>query len=223
METIKQADGSGIQVINRMGALLDALASSEAPVTLKDLSGSTGLHASTAHRILQTLAGIGYVERTDGGQYRLGVKLLQLGNRVRLHVDLRRDALPVMEALRDRVGETVNLTVRESDEVVYVERVSGTRNMRVELVIGGRAPLHVTAVGKLFLAESGPGAVAEYAVRTGLRPYTRHSLASADSLQSAVGEAIRLGYARDNQETEDGVACIGVPVRDAAGRMVAGL
>ena len=161
----KQREATGIQVIQRMAALLDALAGHDTAVCLKDLSSVTGLHASTAHRILNTLIDVGYVERTHTGHYRLGVRLLQLGNRVQRRVDLRRDALPVMEALRDRVGETVNLTVREGDEVVYSERVSGTRNMRVESVIGGRAPLHVTAVGKLFLAQDGRDGCREYARR----------------------------------------------------------
>lgn len=219
----KRADNGGVQVIRRMAALLDELAGREGPVHLKTLAHAAGLHASTAHRILNTLIDIGYVERTRAGQYQLGVRLLQLGNRVQMHVDLRRDALPVMEALRDLVGETVNLSVREADEVVYIERVSGRRNMRVELVIGGRAPLHVTAVGKLFLAEEGEGAAASFAERTGLPPYTQASIRDLDRLTDLVRRAREQGYATDRQETESGVACLAVPVRDAGGRMVAGL
>jgi len=212
-----------IQVIERMANILDAMAAYDRPVTLKYLAERTGLHASTAHRILNTLLQVGYAERTGTGHYRLGVKLLQLGNRVQQHVDLRREALPVMEALRNLVGETVNLTVQENDEVVYIERVASTRNMRVELVIGGRAPLHVTAVGKLFLAEAGPEACRAYAARTGLPAFTRHSIRDPAKLCSLVARGAADGYARDREETEEGVACIGVPVRDASGRMVAGL
>jgi DNA-binding IclR family transcriptional regulator len=220
----KRADnGGGVQVIRRMAALLDELAGREGPVHLKTLADAAGLHASTAHRILNTLIDIGYVERTRAGQYQLGVRLLQLGNRVQMHVDLRRDALPVMESLRDLVGETVNLSVREGDEVVYIERVSGRRNMRVELVIGGRAPLHVTAVGKLFLAEDGDGAVAAFAERTGLPAYTPASIRDPQQLAELVDLAREQGYSTDRQETESGVACLAVPVRDAGGRMVAGL
>lgn len=219
----RESEGSSIQVIQRMASLLDRLAAADGPVSLKRLSAETGLHASTAHRILNTLLDIGYVERTRAGHYRLGVRLLQLGNRVQMHVDLRREALPVMESLRDLVGETVNLTVREGDEVVYIERVSGTRNMRVELVIGGRAPLHVTAVGKMFLAEEGPAGVEAYAARNGLRPLTGNSIGSAEALRAQVEAAARNGYARDDEETEDGVACLGVGVREGTGRVVAGL
>lgn len=216
-------DGTSIQVIHRMAALLDTLAGYEKPVSLKRLAGSTGLHASTAHRILATLADIDFVERMGGGQYRLGVKLLQLGSRVQNQIDLRRDSLPVMEALRDRLGETVNLTVREGDDVVYIERVSGVRTMRVELVIGGRAPLHVTGVGKLFLAHEQPESWRAYVTRSGLRPYTRNSITNPQSLYRELGEVLALGYARDREETEEGVSCIAVPVKDSSGRIVAGL
>lgn len=206
-----------------MAALLNTLAGYEKPVSLKKLAESTGLHASTAHRILATLAAIDFVERMGGGQYRLGVKLLQLGSRVQNQIDLRRDSLPVMEVLRDRLGETVNLTVREGDEVVYIERVSGVRTMRVELVIGGRAPLHVTGVGKLFLAHEQPDGWRAYVDRSGLKPYTRNSITNPQLLYRELGEVLALGYARDREETEEGVSCIAVPVKDSNGRIVAGL
>lgn len=223
MTVSRETGAGGVQVIRRMADLLDALAAEDGAASLKALALETGLHASTAHRILATLQEIGYVERGGNGEYQLGVRLLQLGNRVRMHMDLRREAIPVMESLRDRVGETVNLTVREGDDVVYIERVSGTRNMRVELVIGGRAPLHVTAVGKLFLAEEGAAAVPGFVRRTGLPAYTAASIRDAAQLSVQVEDARLAGYARDRQETETGVACIGAAVRDGQGRMIAGL
>lgn len=215
--------GSSIQVVDRVAALLEALAAQADPATLKWLAAETGLHPSTAFRILNALAAHQLVERSDAGRYRLGVKLLRLGNQVRGNVDLLREAKPVMEWLRSEVGETVNLTVREGDEVVYVERALPARMMRVEQVIGSRAPLHVTAVGKLFLAESGEQACRDYARRTGLPRYTPNTLTQAAKLWAESREAKQLGYAFDNEEAELGVACIGVAVRDSNGHMVAGL
>lgn len=214
---------SSIQVVDRVAALLDALASQTDPATLKWLSAETGLHPSTAFRILNALAEHQLVERTDAGRYRLGVKLLRLGNQVRGNVDLLREAKPIMEWLRSEVGETVNLTVREGDEVVYVERVLPARMMRVEQVIGSRAPLHVTAVGKLFLAESGEKSCREYARRTGLPRYTPNTLTQVSKLWAESLQAKKHGFALDNEEAELGVACIGVAVRDGSGHMVAGL
>ena len=128
-----------------------------------------------------------------------------------------------MEWLRSEIGETVNLTLREGDELVYVERVSSHKTIRVEQVIGGRAPLHVTAAGKLFLGFAGKAAFEQYQHKTGLPPYTPHTLTDPTALWADIQRSVEQGYALDNQEAELGVGCIAVPVRDAQGRMVAGL
>lgn len=214
---------SSIQVIDRVTALLEAITTHSEPASLKFLSAETRLHPSTAFRILNALASHGLVERTPAGRYALGVKLLHFGSHVHGKVDLLREAKPIMQWLCAEVGETVNLTVREDDEVVYVERVIPNRMMRVEQVIGSRAPLHVTAVGKLFLAEIGEKACREYARRTGLPRYTANTLTQITKLWFQIANVHKQGFALDNEEAEEGVSCIGVPVRDAHGVMVAGI
>ncbi len=214
---------SSIQVIDRMSNLLDAIATGEEPVSLKILSAETGLHPSTAFRILASLSEHGFVERSVSGQYQLGVKLLQLGSRVQGRLDMRREAKPILDWLRTETGETVHLVVREGDDVVYVERAATNRMMRVEQNIGGHAPLHCTAVGKLFLAESGAEACLEYAERTGLVAYTANTITEPANLWRAVKNSLQQGYALDNEEAEIGVGCIGVPIRDSSGHMVAGI
>ena len=148
---------SAIQVIDLMAALLEAIARYQHPVSLKILSAETGLHASTAFRILASMVENGFIERQGAGQYQLGAKLLHLGSRVRSGIDVLAQAKPVMEALRDRLDESVNLTVREGDEVVYVEKATPKRMMHVQQLIGSRAPLHVTAVGKMMLGKMPSG------------------------------------------------------------------
>jgi DNA-binding IclR family transcriptional regulator len=215
-------ESGSIQVIDRLTALLVAIARHRDPVSLKVLAADTGLHPSTAFRILASAIENDLVAR-EGSQYRLGIRLLQLGSRVASHQDLRREARPLMEALRDRTGETVNLTVREGDEVVYLDRALPERMMRVEQRIGSRAPLHVTAVGKLMLGEAGEAACREYARRTGLPGYTRYSLTDEEQLVQHVSGCLRAGYAYDDEEAEAGVGCIGVLVHDSDGAIVAGL
>jgi DNA-binding IclR family transcriptional regulator len=214
---------TAIQVLDRAVSLLDALSHYGEPVSLKFLTADTGLHASTAFRILGALVAHGFVERTDAGNYLLGTRLLQLGHRVRAGTDVRREAHAVMEWLRDQVDESVNLTLREGDEVVYVERVTPARSIRVEQVIGSRAPLHVTAVGKLMLGEMDDDALQGYVSRTGLERYTRNTLADLDNLRAEARRDVEQGYALDNEEAELGVGCIGVVVRNGDGRIVAGL
>jgi len=214
---------SSIQVIDRSASLLDAISQYEGPVSLKILSADTGLHPSTAFRILGALMEAGFVEKDSAGHYMLGRKLVRLAGKVRRSFDLREQALDVMEALRDAIGETVNLTVREGDEVVYIERVTSNRMMRVEQVIGSRAPLHVTAVGKLMLAELGDHFIRAYAGRTGLKAYTSHTITTEQDLLNVVHQVQAKGFAYDNEEAEEGVGCIGVLIYDGSKNVVAGL
>jgi DNA-binding IclR family transcriptional regulator len=223
MKPTTEKSSKSIQVIDRMASLLDAIGRYSDPFSLKVLAAETGLHPSTAFRILASLQEHNFVERDEGGAYRLGGKLRQLGSRARSRVDLRQEAKGIMEQLRDRIGETVNLTVREGDEVIYVERAISNRMMRVEQVIGSRAPLHVTAVGKLMLGEEGKGGCRGYAARTKLRANTLNTITELEQLMQTAEACRAQGYALDNEEAEMGVGCIGVLVRDSSGAVVAGL
>lgn len=218
-----EKESNSIQVIERLAKLLDVIAAHEDPVSLKILSAETGLHPSTSFRILASLAEQGFVERTSRGNYKLGVKLMQLGSRVSASVDIRKIALPLMEKLRDQLGETVNLTVREGDEVVYIERSVAKRMIKVEQVIGSRAPLHVTAVGKLMLGDQGEAACRSYAKRSKLPPYTINTHTKVTALLQDSILAAKRGYSFDNEEAELGVGCIGTLIRDTSGHVVAGL
>ncbi len=215
---------NSIQVIERMTRLLNALAGQAEAVTLKQLAQSTGLHPSTAHRILTALVHDRLVERIDQGNYRLGIRLLELGNLVKARISVREHALPLMRQLHAATGEAVNLSVRRDDEIVYVERTSsGRAMMRVVNIVGARAPLHITAVGKLFLLEDGPEGLRAYAERSRLASYTKNTLTSVAALEKEFDRIRRQGYALDNEEAELGVRCIGAAVRDDTGTLVAGL
>lgn len=220
----KQEAKSSIQVIDRMMSLLAALARHASPVNLKQLATETKLHPSTAHRILSVMVDNRLADRIEPGTYRLGIRLLELGSLVRSRISVRQEALPHMQALQQELGETINLSVRHDDEVVYVERTSGSNSMmRVVHIIGARAPLHITAVGKIFLAEDGPDPCVEYARRTGLPKYTENTLCDAESLVKEIEKIRRQGYAFDNEEAEKGVSCIGAGIYNDEGKLVAGL
>lgn len=215
---------SAIQVIDRAASLLDLIAASDKSVPLKVLAIDAGLHPSSAFRILASLSTHGYVERDEAGRYQLGRRLLQLGGRVQAHVSLQEDARPIMEALRDSLHETINLTVRDGNEVVYIERaITNKRMMRVEQVIGSRAPLHVTAVGKLFLGEESDQGFEAYARATGLEAFTPRTITQAGKLRKECVNALQAQYAVDSEEAEPGVSCVAVPVRDHSGRIVAAI
>lgn len=215
---------SPIQVIERMMKLLDVLSSYHDPVCLKQLALETGLHPSTAHRILAAMAVAGFVERAEPGTYCLGIRLLELGNVVKSRISIRGAAMPRMQALHEQIGESVNLGVRQGDDIVYVERTSsGKSSVRVVHLVGARAPLHVTSVGKLYLAEGSKEDLRDYARRTGLPGTTPASITSVAALEKEIDRVRRHGVAYDNEEIEQGLRCVAAPVRDDTGEMVAGL
>jgi DNA-binding IclR family transcriptional regulator len=118
----------------------------------------------------------------------------------------------------------VNLSLRQGDEIVYVERAYSERSgMQVIRSIGGRAPLHLTSSGKLFLAYDDPRVVRSYATRTGLAGHTRNSITELPKLERELSMIRARGFARDNEELELGVRCIAAGVRDDSGRLIAGL
>ena len=215
---------TAIQVVERMMNLLDALAEHEESCSLKNLAEQTGLHPSTAHRILNDMVACRLVERGDGGTYRLGLKLLELGNLVKARLSVREAAQGPMRTLHKLTGETVNLSVRQGDEIVYVDRAYSERSgMQVVRAIGGRAPLHLTSVGKLFLASDDANQVRAYVTRTGLSGHTRNSITDLAKLESELNHVRRVGSARDDEELELGVSCLAAGILDDTGKLVAGL
>ncbi|MBA4261055.1 MAG: IclR family transcriptional regulator [Comamonadaceae bacterium] len=213
-----------VQVIERMFNLLEVLASRPESVSLKEISEKTGLHPSTAHRILNDLTMGRFVDRPEAGSYRLGMRLLELGNLVKARLSVRDAALLPMRELHKMIQQPVNLSVRQGDEIVYVERAYSERSgMQVVRAIGGRAPLHLTSVGKLFLAADDPLRVRAYATRTGLAGNTRNSLTQLPQLERELHQCKQVGLARDNEELELGVRCMAAGIYDDQCKLVAGL
>src|SRR6185295_14061394 len=213
-----------IQVIERMFALIDVLASREEAISLKEISEKTGLHPSTAHRILNDLAVDRFVDRPEAGSYRLGMRLLELGNLVKGRLNVRDAALGPMRELHKLTQQPVNLSMRQGDEIVYIERAYSERSgMQVVRAIGGRAPLHLTSVGKLFLANDDAQRVRAYATRTGLAGHTRNSITELPALERELSRVNQQGTARDDEELELGVRCMAAGIRDDQGNLIAGL
>jgi DNA-binding IclR family transcriptional regulator len=213
-----------IQVLERAFSLLDVLASHQDPVSLKQIAEQTGLHPSTAHRILSDLALGRFVDRPEAGSYRLGMRLLELGNLVKARLDVREAAIGPMRDLHKLTHQPVNLSMRQGDEIVYVERAYSERSgMQVVRAIGGHAPLHLTSVGKLFLAHDDPARVRAYAARTGLAGHTRNSITDLGTLERELARVNQTGTARDDEELELGVRCMAAGILDDQGRLIAGL
>lgn len=215
---------TSVQVIERMMRLIDAIAAQAKPMGLKELAQHAHLHPSTAHRILSDMVTLRLIERAGAGAYRLGMRLLELGNLVKARLSVREAALEPMRELHRLTGQTVNLSIRQGDEIVYIERAySECSGMQVVRAMGMRAPLHLTSVGKLFLAADEAELVQTYAIRTGLAGQTKNSITQLAKLTRELAQVRQQACARDNEELEPGVRCIAAGIYDDTGRLIAGL
>ena len=143
---------------------------------------------------------------------------------MKARIDVREAALGPMRVLHELTNQPVNLSMRQGDEIVYIERTYSERSgMQVVRAVGERAPLHLTSVGKLFLALDDAPQVRAYASRTGLAGHTRNSITVLTRLEDELARVNRVGTARDDEELELGVRCMAASVLDDQGALVAGL
>lgn len=206
---------TSVQVMSRMFALLDVLASEGQAVPLKMASERTGLHPSTAHRILNDLASGGLVERSGPGHYRLGMRLLTLGNLVKSRLDVREQAARPMQELHRQSGHVVSLFVRQDDEAVCVERTVAERHgIQLARTDGLRAPLTRSAAGKiLLLDESG----------LLLQVLCQLQADNLDSLQRELSTIRAQGIALHHDALGVGQHMVAAPVHNDLGQVIASL
>lgn len=214
----------GVQSVHRTLDVLEALAARGGEANFAMLREDLGLPPSTLHRILATLVSRGYVRQDPyNGRYRIGSRAFQVGSHFLEPGNLRDLARPVMRALAARVGESVNLAVRDGDAAMYVETVESSQTVRTFARIGARVPLHCTGVGKALLSGASPEEVRRIARQQGLKAYTPHTLTRVADLLAEVNRVRELGYALDREEYELGVRCAAAPVHDHIGHVVAAL
>ncbi len=210
------ARGGGVRVVTKAFALLDAFGQDgPAVLSLGGIAAHAGLPKPTAHRIVASLVAEGALQRGPEG-YRLGLRLFELGERVRVKRDLREAALPFLQDLYEATHHTVHLAVLEGREVVYVERIRGHHPVRLPSAVGGRLPAHCTGVGKALLAYC-PSAIAALA-RSRLKARTPHTITDLCVLEAEFARVRDAGVAIDREEAVLGVHCVAAPIfvgRDA--------
>lgn len=207
-------------VLGRGLAVLSAFGAQDSAVALADLARRTRLAKSTTYRMCQELCAAELLEKTDDG-YRLGLRVFELGALAPRQRTIREDAGPVLAELQAATGLTVHLAVRDGCHVVYVDKLAGrTAAPGLPSRVGGRMPLHCTAVGKALLAHAGVD-VLDAVLASGLPRLTRHTHVQPARLAEQLAMIRRTGVAHDHEESTLGVACVGAPVLDDRGRAVA--
>jgi DNA-binding IclR family transcriptional regulator len=205
----------GVQSVATALELLDCLAA-EQELGVAELGRRLGIAKSTAHRIVTTLAAKGIVQQVpDTRNYRLGLRLHELGELVASRNQLRDHALPLLEALRAQTGETVHLAVPEGSQMFYVERLESYHGLRFSSRVARVRPIHLTSSGKAVAAFN--QAVAAAAIAAGFTPKTRRSIRTKEQFLRCLAETRERGYAYSVGEDEPGLASVAAPVLDRTG------
>lgn len=210
-----------VQSVARALELVEILASENREMSLTELSQLAGRPKSTVHGLLATLVAYHYVEQSArSGQYKLGIRLFELGNIVARSWNIREIALPVMHSLNEQLGEMVQLAIEDKGEVLYLEKVDSTHIMRIVSEIGARLPMHCSGLGKVLLAEKSRSELRWILHKRGMRRMTSRTITSVEALEKELVEVKQQGYAVDDREIMESLRCVAAPVRNRDGDVV---
>jgi DNA-binding IclR family transcriptional regulator len=214
---------AGTQTLARGIAVVNAVARGR--TRLRDIAEETGVGRSTTHRLLKLLLATGYLRQLDDGAYALGPALIELGYQALQENPVTGVAAPVLRALAERVHDTVHLAIEDRGQVLYLDKIPGTRGAVMRSQIGHRMPLTRTGIGKALLLDS-PARWSEQflaerpaAARHGLEQDVLTVEAFVQVMAASAGRSV----AFDLEENEPGILCVAAPVRDTSGSIVAAI
>lgn len=213
-----------VQALDRTFDLLELLARFPEGLALTDIGERIGLHKSTVHRLLASLKERGYIEQdTDTSRYRLGLGFISLAGPYLNQLDLKSTAEPEMRRLSDSLGVTVFLATLRDGEVVYLDKVERYDGFRRFDIIGRHVPIHCTSLGRSLVMDMENHRLKELLGGITLHRMTPHTITDIDDVIANVESCRQRGWSSDLEEHEEGVNCVGAPVRDYRGRIVAAI
>ena len=211
-----------VQSLERGLAVIRAFDARNPELTLSDVARSTGLSRAVARRFLHTLVALGYVH-TDGRRFALRARVLELGYSYVSSLGLPQIARPHLEALAAGIKEACSVTVLDGDDVVYVARVPSPRMVNIAITVGTRFPAYATSTGRVLLADQPEHWLAEYLERVELVSLTKQTIKDPRVLHDILLTVRAVGYSQVDQEMEDGIQSLAVPLHDAGGATIAAL
>ena len=212
-----------LSTVRNAARLLKEFRTREASIGVSELARRLQLGKSAVHRLLTTLVAEGLVEQDPRtGGYRLGIVMFELGEAVKVHLDLHAAAGPVLAHLREQTGESSQVGVLDGDDVVYVDRLESAHSLRLFTETGRRVPVHCTSSGKVLLAYA-PEHVREAALARSHPRLTPHTITDAAALRAELATVRSRGWAEAVNEREIGVASLAAPIRDIHGDVVAAI
>ena len=210
--------------VERALTVLEVLARSKRGLALSDLARNLHLPKSSTHCLLLTLERCGYLRRHEfTRRYLFDLKLFRLANMALAGIELREQSGPFLRLLMEETGLPVHIAIMEQDEVVVVDKVEPPGAVKLATWIGKRMDPHCTGVGKALIAYLPEEDLCRLIKEHRLPRHNENTIASAKKLKEELARIRRLGYAVDNEEDEIGLRCIGSPVFNATGHVVASI
>jgi DNA-binding IclR family transcriptional regulator len=227
MNNLRSKPSNLVQTIERVSLILDILSNSTHGISVGELSEKTGFPKGTTHRLLTSAAYFDLVRQDPSTKnYYLGFKLVELGNRLLSQLDFRTEARPYLKELAERTKETVHLVILDRNEGLYVDKVDAvghTSGLRMVSALGARIPAHCSAVGKVLLASLSDESLLSVIKDKGLPRRTENTITDIEELRKHLQMIRDQGFAFDDEENEKGIQCVGAPIIDQRGKVLAAI
>ena len=221
-EGTQARDSDFVQSLDRGLAVIRAFGPDRQRLTLSEVARATGLTRAAARRFLLTLVKLGYV-RSDGREFSLRPRVLELGYAYLSGLALPDVAQPHLEELSAKVHESSSISVLDGHLIVYVARVATKRIMAVAISVGTRFPAFAASMGRVLLAGLSPEELDKYLAEATFEAFTERTVTDPERLREIILEVGRQGYSIVDQELEDGLRAIAAPIRDSSGAVTAAI
>jgi DNA-binding IclR family transcriptional regulator len=213
-----------LQTIQKAGELLALYDRDHTEWGVREAASRLKIAKSSAHDLMSSLAELGFLNKTEENRYRLGWRLVTLSETLLATTELRKEARPVMEELAAQYQETIHLAVLDGTQAVYVDKLEGRQAVRVELTsLGARLYAHCSALGKVLLAYTPEEEVKRIIRTAGLPRFTAHTITEEEELLQSLIKIRKQGYAYDMEEILPDLCCVGAPIYNHAGQVIAAI
>jgi DNA-binding IclR family transcriptional regulator len=213
-----------LQTVHKAAEVLSLFSVEHPEWGISELSKALTFPKSSTSALVSTLTEQGLLRRTSTGRYKLGWQVMALSQILLSTTDFRTEARPVMESLIARFGETVHLATIENGQVIYVDKLQGTRAVQVSVTgVGYRLPAHCSGVGKVILAGRPWKEVLQILACRGMPALTSHTITTPEAFKDELERVSTQGYACDMEEAVEELCCVAAPILDHSGEVVAAM
>lgn len=208
-----------VQSIDRAVAILDCFSEEKKELKLSEISERLGLNKSTVHGIISTLKYHGFISQDEETQkYKLGIRFVQFGDLVINSMNIRNAAVPVIDAVCEKIEETVHVAMLDGLDVVWIEKRECTKSIKTSTKIGARLPAYTTADGKIIICYQNKDKIKNYLPKR-IPQYTNNTITNKGEFIKKLEEMKKNGYAIDNEEYVEGLKCVAAPIFDHDGKV----